>query len=75
MEITKTPAAVKQAFLDKVIVHMGDTWKVIGVGGQIPGNTYCHLASTHRGRKQKNGWMPVQINDWVDTAVLEATKA
>jgi len=64
----------KQEFLDKVIVHIGDTWKVIGVGAQRDGNTFCHLASTHRGRKQKNGWYPVQINDWVDTAVLKASK-
>lgn len=64
----------KQQFLNKVIVHMGDVWKVIGVGAQREGNTFCHLASAHRGTKQKNGWVPAQINDWVDTAVLEAAK-
>lgn len=64
----------KEQFLGKVIVHIGDVWKVIGVGAQRDGNTFCHLASTHRGRQQKNGWMPQQINDWVDTAVLEASK-
>lgn len=45
----------KQCFLDKIIVHLGDVWKVIGVGAQRDGNTFCHLASTHRGRRQKNG--------------------
>jgi hypothetical protein len=64
----------KQQFIDKIIVHMGDVWRVIGVGAQRDGNTFCHLASTHRGRKQKNGWCPVQINDWVDTEVLKASK-
>jgi hypothetical protein len=62
------------AAADKVIVHMGDTWRVIGIGAKRNGNTFCHLASTHRGNKQKNGWMPAQINDWVDNAVLQEAK-
>lgn len=61
-------------FADKVIVHMGDTWRVISTGAQRDGNTFCHLASTHRGTKQQNGFMSHQINDWVDTAVLAAAK-
>ena len=61
-------------FLDKIIVHMGEVWKVIGVGAQRDGNTFCHLANTSRGRRQKNGWCPVQIGDWVDTEVLKAAK-
>lgn len=61
-------------FLDKIIVHMGETWKVIGVGAQRDGNTFCLMANTSRGRKQKNGWCPIQINDWVDTEVLKAAK-
>lgn len=65
----------KQQFLDKTIVHMGEVWKVIGVGAQRDGNTFCHLANKHRGRQQKNGWVPAQINDWVDTEVLKAAKA
>lgn len=64
----------KQQFINKVIVHLGDVWKVIGVGAQRDGNTFCHLASTHRGRQQKNGWYPAQINDWVDTEVLKSSK-
>jgi hypothetical protein len=64
----------KQEFLGKIIVHIGDTWRVIGVGAQTDNNTFCHMASTHRGRKQKNGWVPIQINDWVDTEVLKAAK-
>lgn len=59
---------------NKVIAHMGDTWRIVAVGTQRDGNTYCHMASTHLGRQQKNGWMPVQIGDWVDTEVLKAVK-
>ncbi len=64
----------KQQYLDKVIVHMGEVWKVIGVGAQTEQNTFCHLLNLHRGRKQKNGFVGAQINDWVDTAVLNAAK-
>jgi hypothetical protein len=64
----------KEQFINKVIVHLGDVWKVVGVGAQRDGNTFCHLASTHRFRSQKNGSVPVQINDWVDTEVLKASK-
>lgn len=64
----------KSNYLEKIIVHMGDAWRVIGVGAQRDGNTYCHLLSLTRGRQQKNGWMPFQIADWIDTAVLNAAK-
>lgn len=63
-----------ESFLDKIIVHMGDAWRVIGVGAQTGNNTFCHLASITRSRKQKNGSIPIQINDWVDTSVLKAAK-
>ena len=53
---------------------MGDTWRIVAVGAQRDGNTYCHMASTHLGRQQKNGWMPAQIGDWVDSEVLKAAK-
>lgn len=65
---------LRDQFMDKTVVHMGDAWRVIGVGAQRDGNTFCHLASTTRGRQQKNGWCPIQINDWVDTAVLRAAR-
>lgn len=58
----------------RTLVHMGEVWRVLGVGAARNGNTFCHLASLDRGRKQKNGWMPFQINDWVDSAVLAAAK-
>lgn len=56
------------------LVHIGRAWRVIGVGAERNGNTFCHLASLHEFRMQKNGRMPIQINDWVDSAVLAAAK-
>jgi hypothetical protein len=53
------------------IKHDGDTWRVLGEGAVRNGKTYCHLASTTRGRMQSNGWRPVQIGDWIDNVVLE----
>jgi len=64
----------KQNFINKIIVHNGEVWEVIGVGVQTDDNTFCHLSNLHRGRQQKNGWFPAQINDWVDTEVLKAAK-
>jgi hypothetical protein len=52
------------------IQHDGDTWNIIGEGAARDGKVFCHLASTTRGRQQRNGWVPVQINDWIDAAVI-----
>jgi hypothetical protein len=65
---------MRDQFMDKTIVHMGDAWRVVGVGAQRDGNTFCHLASTTRFRQQKNGKNPMQIGDWVDTEVLKAAR-
>jgi hypothetical protein len=65
---------MRDQFIDKTIVHIGDAWRVVGVGAQRDGNTFCHLASTTRFRQQKNGKNPVQIGDWVDTEVLKAAR-
>jgi|Laugresbdmm110dd_1035094.scaffolds.fasta_scaffold01784_17 hypothetical protein len=65
---------MRDQFMDKTIVHIGDAWRVVGVGAQRDGNTFCHLASTTRFRQQKNGKNPVQIGDWVDTEVLKAAR-
>jgi len=43
----------------------GDTWRVCGIGVSKDGNTRCHLASTTRFRKQRNGDCPIQIQTWV----------
>ena len=65
---------MRDQFMDKTIVHRGDAWRVVGVGAQRDGNTFCHLASTTRFRQQKNGKNPMQIGDWVDTEVLKAAR-
>lgn len=70
--IERLQEVLKNSFLDKHIVVAGDVWRVLGVGAQRDGNTYCHLASTTRFRQQKNGKNPIQIGDWIDTAVLTA---
>ena len=64
----------KQEFINKKIVHMGEVWFVLNVGTQTEKNTFCHLANVSRGKQQKNGWNPIQINDWIDTSVLLAAK-
>lgn len=61
--------------VNHTLVHMGRAWRVIGVGAQRNGNTFCHLACLHEFRVQKNGKVPLQINDWVDSAVLANAKA
>ena len=56
--------------VDKTIVHMGRAWRILSVGAQIDGNTFCHLISLHD--KVKGQF--IQINDWVDSAVLANAK-
>lgn len=52
------------------INHDNDTWQILGEGASRGGKVFCHLASTTRGRHQRNGWVPMQINDWIDHAVI-----
>ena len=56
----------------RVITHDGKEWYVTGEGAERDGKTFLHLSSTSEGRIQANGWYPVQINDWVDNAALDA---
>lgn len=56
------------------IQHDGDTWNVLGEGATCDGKTFCHLASTTRFRQQRNGKNPVQMCDWIDSAVILAAK-
>jgi len=60
--------------IGNTLVHMGQAWRVIGVGTERNGNTFCHLANLYEFRQQKNGRVAVQINDWVDSAVLANSK-
>ncbi len=53
-----------------VIQHDNDTWRLLSEGATRDGKVYCHLASTTRGRQQRNGWYPLQIADWIDQQVI-----
>lgn len=54
----------------ETIKHDGDEWRVLSMGLAADHTTYCHLASTTRGHQQRNGWMPLQIADWIDDSLL-----
>ena len=67
------PEAIEEASemikIDDIIKHDGDTWRVVSVGKICEdGKTYVHLASTTRGKHQRNGFYPVQICDWIEVA-------
>lgn len=53
----------------------GDTWRVLSMGVERDGKTFCHLASTTRGQWQRNGFHPTQICDWIPNEQLTALKA
>ena len=57
--------------MNKQIEIDGDTWEILGVGvtREEDGKTFVHLKSTTRGRQQRNGWVPVQIGDWISLPV------
>ena len=45
-----------------VVMHEGDSWRVVSMGAMRNGKTFCHLVSQTR----RNGDVPVQINDWLE---------
>lgn len=49
----------------QIIEWEGDTWLVLGLGVRIDGKVNAHLASTTRGRQQRNGFYPVQMADMI----------
>jgi hypothetical protein len=55
----------------KTINTHGDSWKVLSLGVRDGGKVYAHLASLTRGRQQKNGWIPVQMCDWIDESLIQ----
>ena len=54
---------------ERTITHDGDTWRVLSVGAFQNGKVFCHLASTTRGTKQRNGMAPMQIGDWIEVGL------
>lgn len=59
---------------EPTIKHNGDTWRVLSLGRREGGKVLAHLASTTRGNQQKNGHVPVQINDWIDERKITAAR-
>lgn len=56
------------------VQYDSDTWRVLGVGTtREDGATMFHLASTSRGRQQKNGWYPAQICAWIHSDEMVRT--
>lgn len=56
----------RQSARDRPIRLDGDTWRVLSIGiAREDGKRLCHLASTTRFVRQRNGQRPVQICDWV----------
>lgn len=55
-----------------IIKHEGDTWRIISEGATKDGQVFCHLASTTRGKEQKNGFYPIQMCDWIDQKIILA---
>jgi len=48
--------------VDKIFNYNGDQYRVISVGRtKEDGMVYLHLASTTKGRMQKNGFHPIQL--------------
>jgi hypothetical protein len=54
------------------IQHDNDTWSILSEGATRDGKIFCHLASTTRFRRQRNGANPVQICEWIDHVVILA---
>lgn len=47
------------------IHHDNDIWEILSEGDLHDGKVYCHLKSTTRGYHRSNGWMFIQILDWI----------
>lgn len=59
-------------YSDRIIQHDGQEWRVLATGARDERGVYCHLASVHNFRQQKNGKYPIQIGDFVSVAVLDS---
>lgn len=50
---------------DMKVRKNGDVWRIVGIGVSKEDKTFCHLASTTRFVKQRNGSRSIQMQDWV----------
>ena len=56
-----------------LVIHFeNEDWKILGEGTVKDGKVYCHLASTTRGQRQKNGFRPIQMAGWVPQELILA---
>jgi hypothetical protein len=57
---------------ERTITLDGDTWRVLSVGAFLNDKVLCHLASVTRNTKQRNGFMPIQMTEWIDVGLATA---
>lgn len=68
VDVQPAPAGPVPKKLDlPTIAHDGDVWHILSTGTRREdGKVFAHLSSTTRGRQQKNGVNPIQMQDWVE---------
>jgi hypothetical protein len=53
---------------EKQVTYQGEAWNVVSLGvTNDDGRTYAHLSHPTRGRLQKNGFVPEQVCDWIES--------
>lgn len=57
-----------------IIRYESEDWKIMNEGTCSDGKIYCHLANLIRGRKQKNGFYPIQICAWIDQDIISEAR-
>ena len=65
-------AAERESGQELIITDEGEEWRIVNYGAAEDDSIFCHLASTTRGRHQKNGWYPVQSGRWIEAATIHA---
>lgn len=56
------------------LVLDGDLYHILSTGVTHEGKTVCHLSSTTKFMKQKNGFVPLQLLEWVSALEVAAIK-
>lgn len=58
--------------MNRTVILEGETWKVQATGAtNEDGKVFCHLAHTTKGRQQRNGFVPIQIGEWINPATIQ----
>jgi len=61
----------KQVAIGQRVKFKGEEWNIAGVGAKTDTHIYLHMAHTHRGVHQKNGFRPVQQALWAAYSDVE----